>query len=569
MKNLLIHCKNTSLVDLAEFKENNIVFKIPDDLEVDRYMTNLIDEQIVPSQPDAIFIKYALENDYIAFLGLRLGYHIRLYQGDKKITDIPLIFVGEETITELIRLSHFTDILGTEGTYFIKEELHQAKTVLQRVESGQLSGCDSSADFLNRITIQAPRNYDTRHSFINELSLYLWSRYIGNQEAAEQVKKRVENNLYFKYKINSEQYLKEQEQITELPVFEVSSKILLIDDEAEKGWETFYEHLFSRSEKKVEFKSLNVSRNSSTEDVLVNAESAIREFNPDVILLDLRLTEQDVFEKDPKKLTGYSILKKIKTINRGTQVVVTSASNKSVVFRDLLNAGADNYVLKNAEAIIGTSSLIEAIKLAINEAKILKPIHTSLSISIDAIRSDQLKKLDVGEDSDYYYEELKSELISYLSLVQELLTNRNNTDRFSITLLQMHKCLEVITDYYIESLFEKSSKPPQYEFYTGEHAHFFSMDDGNNIKVIKWKKSNHMSIVQKFFNTYHYFTNRPKSSLFVELKKLNKYRNSYSHPNLDRDFTSLEALYEDDFKSFRKSFIRVTSAFFEFFIAIR
>jgi len=568
MKSLLIHSKNTSLLEFEEFQKHNVDFKIPSDTDIDHYISNLIAEQIEPVNPSVIFIKYALDNDYLAFLGLRLAHHIRLHHSRVNMSMIPIIFVGEETVSELIRISDYSDILATSGVYYVNEDLNKVKALLDRIAQDSLKGLKSRESYLKKVNIPAPLNYDSRHNFINELSLFLWSDYIGCEKLNSDIQDRVQHQLYFKYRIEKDKVDREQSKIDDLPTFDTHSKIMLVDDEAEKGWDDFYEHLFSGS-KNVEFKAVHFDKNSSKDTIINDCLTQIEEYNPNVILLDLRLSEKDVFEIQPQNLTGYSVLKKIKEFNKGIQIIVATASNKTSIFRELYNAGADSYIIKNIEPKISCSSLIESLRVAINESKILKPTHTSLSFTIDSVKNNQLKKLNLGEDSNYFYNELKSELISYLTLCQKLLANQNNTDRFSITLLQFHKCLEVIADYYIEEFYQKDTNSYHYEFYSGERVKYFDLNNPTNVKCHNWRQSGRMSVLNKFFNTYQYFTKRVKSSLFLELERLNNYRNDYSHPNLDHNFESLELLYEEDFKSFRKTYIRLTTAFFEFLNAIR
>jgi len=245
MTNLLIHSNNTSLLELKDFQENNLIFKIPAEKDVDHYISDLITEQIEPVNPDVIFIKYALDNDYLAFLGLRLAHHIRLQNSSINFKNVPIVFVGEETISELIRLSEYSDILATPGVYYVNENLSKVRVLLDRIVQDGLEGVEPRDSYIKRVNIPAPLNYDSRHNDINELSLYLWSEYIGCNKLNKNLQIRIRHNLYFKYRIEKDKIDREKKSIGNLPVFDTQSRILLIDDEAEKGWDKFYNHLFS------------------------------------------------------------------------------------------------------------------------------------------------------------------------------------------------------------------------------------------------------------------------------------------------------------------------------------
>lgn len=571
MKKLLIHSDNTSLLGLNDFQENNLLFRIPIEKDVDHYISELIAEQIKPEKPEVIFIKYALDDDYLAFYGLRLAHHIRLENSSCGLQTIPIVFVGEETVSELIRLSEYSDILATPGVYYVNEDIDKVKALCDRITQDGLKGLGTREDYINRVNLPAPLNFDSRHNYINELSLILWADYIGCDKLNPDLHNRIKYNLYFKYRIQRDKIVGEQKRLSKLPEFSTHAKVLLIDDEAKKGWEDFYRHLFSNSTDTIDFQVADLNNVNSQDDIIEYCLRKIESFDPDVILLDLRLSEKDVFETLAQSLTGYLLLERIKKINKGIQVIVTTASNKTSIFRDIYKIGADDYVIKNEWSEEGCQSLIKVLEKAINESKILKPLHCSLSSFIKEVESDCFKKIDVGEDSDHFYNELKAQVSIYLKAIQGLVSGRDNLDRFSLSVLNMHKILEVLVDYYIETNRTPnengSSKNYQNSFYTGEETYYF-VKRNNDYRVVKRDVNKRVSIVQQFYNLYYYFNKSTKASLFKELEILNEYRNAYAHSNLDKEFSKLEDLYEKDYKEFRKNFVRQEKAFFEYLNAL-
>jgi hypothetical protein len=98
------------------------------------------------------------------------------------------------------------------------------------------------------------------------------------------------------------------------------NKFLLIDDLAHKGWRSALE--------------LSVIKKSNTLDVALTYEDAIEKLKHDwtVIFLDMRLTEKDHHSTEYAQLSGFTILKNIKSdftnINFATPIILFTASNK-------------------------------------------------------------------------------------------------------------------------------------------------------------------------------------------------------------------------------------------------
>src|SRR5688572_30123910 len=116
-------------------------------------------------------------------------------------------------------------------------------------------------------------------------------------------------------------------------------KILLIDDEAENGWKEVIEKVLFRSE---------------SIDFALNIESAKEKLSAsfyDLVILDLRFGETDHTETDIKKYGGYNILtNKIRNsfanINFPTPVLLFTASNKVWNIMEIIEAGCDDYYIK-------------------------------------------------------------------------------------------------------------------------------------------------------------------------------------------------------------------------------
>jgi CheY-like chemotaxis protein len=114
--------------------------------------------------------------------------------------------------------------------------------------------------------------------------------------------------------------------------------ILLIDDNANKGWKQIIEKVFP-----VPNLNLVVAINSQ------EAETNIRDAF-DLIFLDVRLSEQDHDVTKPTEFSGYKILKKIKNQflnpNFSTPIILMTATNKIWNVDAFRNYGVDGYYIK-------------------------------------------------------------------------------------------------------------------------------------------------------------------------------------------------------------------------------
>jgi CheY-like chemotaxis protein len=115
-------------------------------------------------------------------------------------------------------------------------------------------------------------------------------------------------------------------------------RILLIDDNANKGWKQIIEKVFPVPDIKVV--------------VAINSQEAETKIEDkfDLIFLDVRLSEQDYHVTKPTEFTGYKILKKIKNDflnpNFSTPIILMTATNKIWNVDAFRNYGVDGYYIK-------------------------------------------------------------------------------------------------------------------------------------------------------------------------------------------------------------------------------
>ena len=177
---------------------------------------------------------------------------------------------------------------------------------------------------IKQLDVKKPASYKTHHSITNEWSIYRWSKYLGIENI--EIQKEIEDFLYFNYlkAIYPETTIDDPKSF----LVKEKGKVLLIDDEVAKGWDAFFKSFFEFSHS-ITFKSIGKDFKMLTqEEIVERTKSEITVFDADVVLLDLRLHDEDFETKKASELTGAKIFNAIKEINKGIQIVIFSASNK-------------------------------------------------------------------------------------------------------------------------------------------------------------------------------------------------------------------------------------------------
>lgn len=355
MKKLLIHSNNTSFNNTELFPlVEQFVFDVDFDKDVDFYINeNLTDGGLKQKldKCDIVFIKVSLSKNYLEYLGLRLAYHIRLTKSIGTKAYMPIVFIAEESFQYLGLTYPEPSILFTKGIYLIKESLADYDRILKWFNDRRIKPLDDFSSFVSSITINPPANYLSHHSIANEWSILRWAKVLGistEREALKDVRSNIESLLYYKF-------LQAKYPIETGPdkvAFKINGKgrILYIDDEWNKGWNEVLSNYFATSSTEIEFETLEYDfKDKSHQEILKECDKKIQSFKPDVVLLDLRLSDSDFINShNSTHLTGYKVLEAIKSINPGIQVIIFTASNKVWNFTELHKAGCDDFILKES-----------------------------------------------------------------------------------------------------------------------------------------------------------------------------------------------------------------------------
>jgi len=462
MRSLLIHNDNIQFDLIDKFENNSLKFEIPSatmmresysfDYEAHLILTEWFNEK---NKYDTIIIPYNLSNDnYLELTGLRIAAHIRLTPEFNNIYT-PIIFIGYETKEQIAKLSDLRTLLFTAGIFTTKKQNFLAieKQIAWILENKPKITNEEYNKFLEIINIQPPANYTSHHSIDNEWALYKWAKYTKCANEIPEIKNRLESGLYFKF-LKKQKIIPESEEQKEF-IIDGKAKVLLIDDESEKGWANFYQHFFNYSPK-ITFKSLSIDYKSlNAEQIIEKANFEIKNFNPELVLLDLRLTDSDFIENNkPKDFSGYKILEKIKKENQGIQVIITTASNKVWNFLALKNLGADGYIVKSKDSDVKED--IEQLKKQVEKCfqnSYLKDIYS------------RIKTIKENLDKTSYDSEFINELKNQLDLTFVMLQIASKNDiytkkcpssektkeekQFAYAFISLHAIVEVVNKQFV------------------------------------------------------------------------------------------------------------------------
>ena len=334
----------------------------------------------------SITIPLSITENFLEFSGLTLGHHIRL-TNELNYKNVPLIFIGTIDEKQIVKLSSLSYILFTPQVYYFniaRDGLHETVISIENIISESETGFDFD-ELLEKIRVDAPANYATHHSITNEWSIYRWATALKiENRKIEIIEKNIGGNLYFKY-LKAKYPIKKSEHASILKLRE-EGNILYIDDEVDKGWETIFKHICNRNE--YESIGSDFKQAEDKQEIIEKTIKKVRDFKPDVVILDFRLHDDDFTTTKPEEVTGYKLLTEIKEINRGIQVIILSATNKIWNLLELQQAGADGFILKESpELSVEENYSKDAIELIYKEiddklrrAKHLKEIYNKLEI---------------------------------------------------------------------------------------------------------------------------------------------------------------------------------------------
>lgn len=516
-----------------------------------------VNKEVYNQEIDFLLMPISLTENFVELSGLILAHHIRLSHKEH-LRKVPIILYGYVDHIKLLKLSSYARILLTDNVHYVNLLNYDFENIAESINKYNLKPFDQN-NFLKTIEILPPANYDSHHSIDNEYALIRWSKYIGCYEKLpEQFRKEFDSRLYFKY-LNVKNKVDEVNDKKNYSItLSSKTKILLIDDEERKGWGKLYESFFQFSPN-IEFicSDIDFKNNQNQTKTIDEINKIVKKEDPDVVLLDLRLLDNDFEESTaPEDLTGIKAVEAIKAINRGIQIIVTTASNKAWNFNLAKQKGAYDFVIKDGfdDPAKSIKRLNETVEVCGKRTKFLKPISENIKLAINSWNSyiiPQRKNLSDLMHDKFWHIGVKQNVGDFLENAFSTIESENQNERFTISIILIYRILELIKEFFIFQSGDYNSKTLEY-FWDQDNSKLDKIifDEGKYF-VVKQTKGENLSTLGQVYAIYYKINSSINDNLFSGLYKINTYRNEVAiHPDKRFKKQSLEYKYDNDFASF-------------------
>jgi len=510
-----------------------------------QYLNDKVLQWLSSEEVDNIFIPLCFGPSLSDYNGLQFACHIRC---TNSVNQLKPIFIYSFVDYSFVIENEYSNILKSKNVFLISYSREAFKDGLNR--KIELLTNEQLVKEIKKLKLNVPLNYEDSHSIANEWAIYRWAESIGVQNI-ERVRKNVASGLYFKYLrtiySTSQAQLLSEDQL-KIKYFG-NPKILYIDDEAEKGWhEIFHRILYELNG--ISFAYLDEEFNSKTQEELIKTSlEKIANDDIDLVILDFRLHPNDFITNNIENVTGLKILKKIKNLNAGIQVIIFSATNKVWNLQAFLDAGADGFVVKESpEFVINKTSTCEYIQSMCTQ--ISNRLEYTYLIGIWNLHQAIRKAFSKNPLTKKYFAKQLDEQVNAIKyqnlLLQELeaifhLLNTTVENRYNLTMIMLYKILE----YLNEIFYQKTDRGKMPKFYDGPEVEYY---DKNNKQ---WKKINEKvpfynktkgakestniksewvdSTSNKILNLASKKLKISDDALFLNLIQLSDYRNAFIH----------------------------------------
>jgi len=486
-----------------------------------------------------IFLPLCYGNCLSDFNGLRLASHIRCTPGTNQLTRIFIYgFVGIES---LIDHENF-NILKTKNVKLISF----SKNDFEKFGSEDIIELQTDELYseISKLKLDVPLNYEDNHSISNEWAILLWYKFLGAENDFFVRKDEINSILYYKYL----KIIYNIEEIKKTPIPQLykgknlKANVLLIDDDINKGW--FHIFNFILLEKNnIPFFSLDYNfKDNDRKSIIDFSLSYINDNQIDVVLLDLRLHELDKIETDFYLVTGFQILKEIKKLNPGIQVIVFTATNNSIIVGSLLENGADDVFIKEGPYLSYDLSVTERNIVSFLEslwARVNKSYLTRYYSGLDLIRQ-KLNPRKIKTSENPLPKKFVDETLRWLEFSYLLLNKKDSSENRAAAFFFLFTVLENISNRIIDTDF-----PQEVPGVNNQRMYIFEFRNSNKKLVlfkensgntdfydrtnIILKSARNLSWKQKILNTIDYITGSRISE--EELSHILKKRNDLVHAN--------------------------------------
>lgn len=365
---------------------------------------------------------------------------LRLSVLDLKSTALsPILFVSRATQDILTGYKYSPIILTGSIAFDLPENASDALEVME-----PLSPSEYKTSFLDVIKI-IPNATEGRHSLANQWGADVLSRIVVGNETNNELIKKARLSLYFRYvralslgTNDIENIIQGVEAPSALTCFKkidaVGKKILLIDDEADKGWDDVLRKMLPNSE----FKTIQ-EQVPNYESLSDGAKKTIESGKYDLIFLDLRMNgvaEEDTLR--PNEFSGMKILKAIKEQNKGNQVIMFTASNKAWNMKALLDAGADGYYIKESPEYAFPASYSDS-----NARELFASVTQCLNNGYLRTVYSKVKKIKELIQDSQCFSNRTDEILGSIDIAYDLLAKSNSKQEYkAYSYLQLFLVIE-------------------------------------------------------------------------------------------------------------------------------
>jgi len=439
MKNNILVIEHASSSISAKLKCDRIEYNQSKDEDIHRW---LISNKEILSAVEKIIIPVRLGTEDAEYMGLYVGLHIRLTKELEKVRLLPILFITEDLKEEILtnQINNQKEksalLLFTKGSYLL------SSFSLDEYILKPLSNIEETI-LLEKVipSLNIENTKDPGHQLANDWGAFRLAKFAGYTLKIEKPA-----SLYFKYKdafTNNEIVPNANNTIG---LFNESCKALLIDDNATSGWSETLKHIL-RSKIVNPGKSVSLDVITLFDDALKYADY----INYDVVFLDLRLLKEEDKSNQINSIddfTGTKVLKVIKEINPGIQIIIFTASNKVWNIEKLLELGANGYYIKESpEYILSTrfskdnyDEFIKTIQTCLLR-KPLKQIYI-LSQNIKSIITTLIKNKKIDKS-------FGKSVQQYIELANKIIDAARTENDYAMGYLVLFKCIELINDNYI------------------------------------------------------------------------------------------------------------------------
>lgn len=492
-------------------------------------------------------------------VALAIGMYMRFSFTELGVNALnPIVVVSDKSLKTFLNIKTYSQLFLTPNFYFqSRQEVILDAVIPLKVERYQ-------EDFLDYVHVLAGAETG-RHSLANQWGANVLYNLLDVEKSCSNPHlNSASKSLYFKYvyakSINVADFLaggkQSQFEVERLqPIDAKDKRILLIDDEADKGWSDILGKLIITTNR---IKIFNRKINSYKE-LDKEIRQGIEQDIFDLVFLDLRingLDEESIY--NPNHFSGMKILKRIKQENVGIQVIMLTASNKAWNLKALLDEGADGYYMKESPEYgfsekfseANTIVLCDTIKKCL-ERQYLKNIYAS----IKQIGKDIEKKTKDKADLDY--RTFLKEILTQIKLafeMENLCDPTDNTDegkrKFAYAYITLYQVIEQINK---KMVVKDNNGVWRLGGINGTTAAGWSDDlksyysikeKGNDWSYPEWMKM--ASLIKNYWNLND-------NNLIKDIRGFIKRRNAFIHDDKDE----LKSKYADIFtpEAFKNLFV--------------